>query len=671
MSRSRIFILLLPQWVLTHSALAQVVELAPAHVETEEQQEESPDLGTGTASVVETGPLAGSGLSLADAVEEVPGVNVRRYGGVGNFTAVHIRGLGPQNVSVVLDDMPLASATAGPIDLSLYPLESLERIEVYRGGGPVRFQSPIGGMIRLVTHPPTRQTTLSAHAGYGSFDTRTAHLFAAGPAADLRYAAFVGYKGSAGDFAYFDDAATLYNPDDDSIRTRTNNGNDGVAVRLTAETDTPANSTLRFSANGIWRSQGIAGSGNQEISHTHADEAETSARLGITRATVWDGRLRLAGALDALLARRQFRDPGRELGLKVDGVWSRLLQVGIDGRAQLLETLSHETELSPRVSWTRFLQRGAGETSDIAPLRVETERLHVAVGLEHRADLLADLRMVPSVRFDTVRDSDDDSRETNTELSPRLGLLYYLGPCEVRANLGRFHRFPSLYERYGDGRLTAVPPSFALRPERGVSADVGGRCRPEVPLLRQLEGDLSGFATDATDLILARPQAQGLLEAINVGRSVILGIEASLSARHAWVRANVAYTLTHARDHSGRLGLDGNRTPGLPTHRVDGTLRAGPEWLSLTYEISVVSMTYLDQANLLPLPTRVLHALEARAQIPDTGLEVICTLRNLTNRISAEVELPGGVTGVSKVADFIGHPLPGRSLFVSLVWRST
>src|SRR5262245_20188235 len=66
------------------------------------------EAGTGTGTRVDLTPRAGSGTTLADVLNEVPGVTVRRFGGVGAFTSVSMSGLGAQNVNIVLDDLPLS-----------------------------------------------------------------------------------------------------------------------------------------------------------------------------------------------------------------------------------------------------------------------------------------------------------------------------------------------------------------------------------------------------------------------------------------------------------------------------------------------------------------------------------------------------------------------------------
>jgi outer membrane cobalamin receptor len=650
------------------SARAEVTELSPTVVETEPPAET--ELTTGIASIVAAdGPVPGGAPTLAEVLSTLPSVNVRQTGGPGSFAALSIRGIGPENVAIVLDDLPLSSATLGPVDLSLYPPESLARVEVWRGAGPVRFASPLGGIVRLVTHAPRDHTDLSAHLRYGSFGTRSGHLFAAGPAGDLRYVVYLGYQGSQGDFRFYDDRDTPYNADDDVIARRQNNAYDAVVTRLKAETDLPTGGSLRLLVSSTWREQGIAGPGVAQTHDTHATQNEGLTRLSASDLSFADGRLRLDAGFDFLAGLRQYRDPAQELGWRILGAQSHLSQIGFDARAQLLESPRHETELAPRLQWSHFRQLSTIPSVALDELGLDRRRLLFGAGLEHRFDASDSLRLVPSLRVDASRDTGPDiSRKVAQEWSPRLGLLWTVSTCELRANVGRFHRFPSLLERYGDLVTSQANPD--LGPERGRMGDLGARCHFVPPGLERLRVEANGFGHDTRDLIVVTQNSQRWLRAENLGHVRTGGAESSLDLVHAWAALTVSYTLTLARAVDEATWHDGKQVPGIPRHRFDALLRLGPEWMALGYELSFASLTYLDRANLRPVPQRLLHNLSLTWEQAATGLSASLWLRNLFNQRSEQVPLPGGRTGTTTLVDFLGYPMPGRSIFAGVSWRT-
>jgi outer membrane cobalamin receptor len=649
-------------FIASSARAGDVVELPPADVEVTPKAE--PALSTGVATVLAPQQSVGTAQSLADLIAATPGVHVRHMGLPGSFSTLSIRGLGSDNVAVVLDDVPLTSATLGAVDLSAFPAAALERIEVYRGTGPVRFDTPLGGVVRLVTRAPGDHLEASAHLGYGSFATRSAHAEVGGPLGGWRLSLFAGYQGTRGDFRYYDDRGTLYTNAGAGYRTRTNDAADLLFVRGAAEHEGPAGSTAKVSVSTFGRDQGIPGLGFAPTIHAHAADREVLARASLAGADL--GKLVAGGGLDLMGASRTFRDPDNETGLSVRSGDTSLARVGADVRLLWAWSLFNETELTPRIGWDRFDQHG--NTLDAGGARTVRERLQVGAGLEHRLEL-GPVRLVPSLRADVDADrGSGGARGTVTMLSPRLGLLWSLEPCEVRANGGRFHRVPTTIERFGDG--AGLAPNLNLVPERGLSADAAVSCEVSAPFGLALRPELAAFATRASDLIGYLPASRGMgAMAANMGAQDLRGLEASLSGRTALLHVQLAYTLFRGVDVSGVSGFDGRDTPGTPRHGLDLAVELGDERYGVRWELAYNSLYYLDPgSHQRPVPQRFVHDVFAHADLGG-GLMAKLSVTNLTDLTAVVVRVPGSPSSVVTNVDFLGYPLPGRAVFLALSWR--
>ncbi len=120
----------------------------------EGQGGKAPDPGGTTASlsVILIDERLSSADDLAAVLDGVPGAVVRRLGGLGDFSAVSIRGSSFRQVQVFLDGIPLNPDGAEAVNLAQLPLSMLERVEVYRSNAPPEFgASPLGGVVNLVT----------------------------------------------------------------------------------------------------------------------------------------------------------------------------------------------------------------------------------------------------------------------------------------------------------------------------------------------------------------------------------------------------------------------------------------------------------------------------------------------------------------------------------------
>lgn len=97
--------------------------------------------------------------SLEDALRRAPSVRVEDETGTGILPNIGIRGLNPlrsERVMVLQDGMPLALAPYTGTGLSLFPatLESIDRIDVVRGGVAVQYgPNNVGGVINLISRP--------------------------------------------------------------------------------------------------------------------------------------------------------------------------------------------------------------------------------------------------------------------------------------------------------------------------------------------------------------------------------------------------------------------------------------------------------------------------------------------------------------------------------------
>src|SRR5262249_56257961 len=146
---------------------------------------------------VDASPAPAGVNTLADARATAPGVQVRRYGGLGSSSTVAVRGFSPGQVQVYLDGVPLSRANNEVVNLSDLPLDAIDRVEVYRGVTPLVFaQSGPGGVVNLVPRRPGAEPVTAASVSYGSFETRKVDLARSASEGPWAYLAFCQYFGS-------------------------------------------------------------------------------------------------------------------------------------------------------------------------------------------------------------------------------------------------------------------------------------------------------------------------------------------------------------------------------------------------------------------------------------------------------------------------------------------
>jgi iron complex outermembrane receptor protein len=609
---------------------------------------------------------------LGDLLLEVPGVTVTRSGGIGDFATVSLRGSNPDEVRFYVDGVPLTVASGGSIDISTLPLGDVERVEIYRGTTPIAFaESALGGIVSITTRAPTARR-LTLRAGTGSFGTMYGDATAATAAGRWHvYAGLHAISGANG-FAYQNDRGTAATPGDDIVNGVRQNDRlaqlDGV---VRAAVDLRGRRQLTLGLIAFARNHGLPGRGIFVM----ATESTFDTARGIAYAA-YDSRddLGAGGRLHAQLfasaIRDRFSDPRPDIGSIPALTDDTTLQIGASATAS-----------RPFAEWVRgaVLAEGRREIFqptnqlDPTPVGVPAERLVGAAGVElglwwRRLDL----DVVPSVRTEAVRDivTGRDSlfqrqrpaSSPVTHLLPvvRLSLARPLSPgITLKANAGHYGRTPSFLELYGDtGPLLGNP---LLRPESGWTGDLAAEYRHAGDRL-SFSGRSTLFAARVDDLIEWVLLSYNQARVDNIGRARIWGVEQDLgleAGRHFSVTAQATYL--DARDASDFLAHNGKQLPLRP--HVHAYLRPQLRRLALGRGLTAGAYVegdlragaYYDSANVAAVGTRPLLGAGVEIGAPRAGLRLTVSAKNLTD---------------SRALDVIQYPLPGRSVFASVMWSN-
>jgi vitamin B12 transporter len=70
-------------------------------------------------------------ITVADAVKQFAGVQVKDYGGIGGLKTVSVRSLGANHTGILYDGIAIADAQGGQIDLGKFSLDNVEQIQLY------------------------------------------------------------------------------------------------------------------------------------------------------------------------------------------------------------------------------------------------------------------------------------------------------------------------------------------------------------------------------------------------------------------------------------------------------------------------------------------------------------------------------------------------------------
>ena len=119
--------------------------------------------------------IASSVTNLNELVSRSSGVNLRTDGGLGSNFELSLNGLSGNSIRYFVDGIPLTSKGNG-VNLSNFPINSIDRIEVYKGVVPSYLGGDaLGGAINIVTKQE-KKNFLDASVSVGSFHTYTGEV---------------------------------------------------------------------------------------------------------------------------------------------------------------------------------------------------------------------------------------------------------------------------------------------------------------------------------------------------------------------------------------------------------------------------------------------------------------------------------------------------------------
>jgi len=638
---------------------------------------------TAFATVIDTRSAPTTVETLSDALADAVGVQVRRFGGLGDFTTVSVRGFSPRQVQVYLDGVPLSRADNETVDLSDLPLDAVERVEVYRGATPLRFaQSSPGGVINVVTRRPGSAPVTAASASYGSFETRKVDLTRSATEGDWDYLLFGHYLGTKGNFRFQEDNGTPENPADDREVTRINNNFNLGSLTARAGWHPYDGLTFALTSDTFGRDRGFPGrdvpqdpdARRQTVRHLSRLDAILTPRPGLP--------LSIEGSAWLLYQWQKFEDElGPVIQLTSDvadrslvGGGQLLLRsaLGAHNVPGMLLALSHET----------FGQTDEVGRAGVAPGRQpDRTRLRGTVALENEILLLGDrVSLVPGLRWEGYQDeAPPDPRlapvlgESGTVdrsvWSPRFGLRAEVWPgVTLLGNAGHYERVPTLQELFGDAGVVVGNP--ALKPEKSLNWDIGFRLARAAlgPVVSAASFEFAYFDNRIDDVIVVVPTSVSVFTSRNVSAATVRGEEVSFAFR-LWNHIGVAANYTHqqALDDSNVPFRRGKQLPGRPAHEAYAQLElawsreqplplgdfAARWWPGrFWWEANIIADNFLDTANTQLVPRRDLFALGFELQ-PLDGLRVALEIRNLTN---------------DQTRDALDFPLPGRSVYATVSW---
>lgn len=626
-----------------------------------------------SSSYAEVMPEAweGRGLSAAEVLASLPGVQYTRQGGVGSFQTVSIRGVSAKNIVVCMDGIPLNDASGGAVDFGSIDLNQIEKIEVYKDRVPAKFGGRgIGGAINFITKgskpaeavlkPDEKKSgrVLLSYGSHNTWETSTQLLSRLTDSASV--SASLSVRHSDNDYEFDSENGTPYNPDDDFTDTRRNaefTEYSGLAKARVLHAN-GVFSTLNFNFS---RSEG-GNPGRDDYQTSVAgykgEFAQVMYRAELPQLWNWLWlEFSLAGKYEKATSHSYY--PLDHLGYDLPGVQ----EYGAAGYTLVPEIVAsysaERLDANVRLSMdAAYYEKRGTSSSKWNLMRVATNLSgdvsygvvkNLSVGGEASTSIVKD--DVHGGKF--VQPTTAKSLKTENVRSVSWtgrGFVRYDAPNSRyggNVSFGRFARMPQLMEVYGVYPGMLSNPD--LKDESALRFEVGGYYM--IPKSNTAIR-ATYFETHVENGIYWLVSG-GFSKPVNIGESHVRGLEAELESKpKKWLSVILRATFQDAEDRSDEKYYNGKQLPNEPSRSYYAEARFDlPYHFDLTWTSEYRTEIFDDRANRIKQPAVDLHHF-ALGYAPFEKTRLVFALRNLTNETYRN--------------PYISYPTPGREYKLTL-----
>lgn len=593
---------------------------------------------------------------LSELLKTVSGVIVKQSGGVGQYTSTSIRGCSGNQVQVFLDGVPLNNAQNSTVDISKIPLNSLERVVVYKGTSPLELMGQnAGGVIELSTK--TEKNIVAGNFKLGTFGYCGAGVLVAKKNGGMMHKLSVDFVNAENDFPYLH-SGLPYN-DADGVERKMDNSHFTMVNAL-------YNNRYVLNSTNIFDLQ-LGYSFTSEGIFTYLPPDTNDGYIKIRQITFDGSHNRDIGS--------QFTIAIKLNGRYLKNNFQRMKPFHL-GNEKKIETLNPYAQILviPRFIINdnfsfKFLVAGVGEGVIEDNLwYVEPNPLHASYrvqargGLEfeynHREKIGARFKYLHKYVIDTTNGryyhgdyipegSSSNSHNSSAEFEFRYQPLKQLA---LSTSLKYNNRNPSFSEKYSRGSKVygaEIHGSSKLKNEKRLEFDIGASLN-----LPFLSTTLSYFQSRTDDKIIFLVRSQKLFVPENICRVNSRGVEWDFNIEireHISIINSLTY-MKNPMEFDEIPYLNGNDEPLIPRFkdRLEITLNL---WeFQLGHSLNYSSSYYKGIHNVARMKTKP----ELGAFVSYFGIPLLTIRYSLDNYL--------GYTNY----DFFEQPKPGRAHYFSV-----
>ena len=449
---------------------------------------------------------------LSEVLSGVNSINISNYGGVGSLKNIQMRGATSSEVLVMVDGRPVNSPRDGQADLSMIPVDNIDRVEVVHGPGSSSYgSSAMGGTVNIITKSPPDKPKTELLSSFGTFRTYVEQLSNGATVGNFGYIINGSYQSSQG------------------FRTNSEFNAKNFDSKLEYKLNDYNQLGLNF---GFYKNRsGVPG----RINSPDIDDKQVNLnnfidfKWGFKPDASTNASLRFYNTYDRLEFNPNSLDnPNFEFSTAKTVQSTQVRGIGLQVEKQFTEKYRLVTGLDYKANFNDSTETAKHKYTVFAPF------------IENQFDVTKDLKLSLNARIDNYSNF-------GTQVSPSFSAIYRLNPdIKFHAIISRSFRAPTFNDLYWNSAGMVGNPN--LKPEKGLTGEVGVEKR----LNKRVLLGINYYRSKFTELIQWQPITSDPLSdwtVKNIGSVVIDGIELNSKVTLTDnIDADLGYSFLVARD---------------------------------------------------------------------------------------------------------------------------
>ena len=519
---------------------------------------------------------------LTSVLGRAPGFQIQTSGGFGAYSSFTFRGSTARSVAVYFDGVKVNDPLTGDINLSTFPLWSLQSVDIYKAMVPAQLANNSGTAV-MNLNSQAIEDKQELKISRGSFDYSTV----AGNLSGSNYLLSAEWLNSDNEFEYTHNNQTPLNSNDDYSTKRLNNQVKRNFILIKGQ-EKLAESTLNLMA--IHR-QYKTGVGNN-LNHAKSANLQQTSTLLSTNLSSKHWQIYLNGDF----AKHSYDDRENEIGLSKDSqdVKYNKYEAKV---VNLIEFSTIHSTLSVQA------HQETTKKEDIIDNTLSSNKITADYfSIAHNLSLNQNIKIANSW---LKRTESDDTYQT---FNSSIGYFFTNDNWfESEISLSKKSRLPTISELYiNQGNII---PNSGLEPEKFYELNSQTKLSSS-----SIGATIDFYVRDSKGTIIYSYDASGIGRPSNEGKSQMIGLETKAYWHIGKFELNWGFELVDSKNTSNVKSNEGKKLPAFFHATQHVSLAYWLNQLSLGIANQRQSDMYYDTANSVKAPDQDIWSLSANYQ---------------------------------------------------------